>query len=689
MLVIGLSGGIDPVNENRFGVPYSSFHDAACVLLEDGEVTAAIEEERLNRIKHTNKYPQRALQFCLKERAICIADADCVAFGVRETYLEEVLANRYAFAPSIGVHSGRQFLQKLIEADFGISLSTDRFRFVDHHFAHACSAYYPSGFDRALVFTADGVGDSLSGSIYAAEGGQLSLLQTFPESESLGFLYLKVTRYLGYDLFDEYKVMGLAPYGDGLRFERLFGTMYELLPEGKYRLDNDRLNNLKALLPHRPDGAGFTQTDKDVAMAAQVALQTIVRHVLDHYRRETGIDDLCLAGGVALNCKMNGELAQSKWFRRIFVQPAAHDSGLALGAALHADQSLGPAKRDRRPMRHVYWGGNCGADGEIESQLQRWNRFVSWEWADGPHAAAAQMMSQGGIIGWMWGRSEFGPRALGNRSILADPRPAAHKDLINALVKKREAFRPFAPSVLQEYASEFFEIPEDAELPFMLFTVRVREQYRELLGAITHVDGSARVQTVSRADNQSYWTLIECFRQLTGIPILLNTSFNNYAEPIVETSEDGLTCLLTTGLETLFIRNWMVKKKPRTADALLSLRPALQNFTKLREWIPSMNGAGQASVRTATSWWRKLVRRQVKNDPVVLNPPVVRAVGNTFNKREFQVSEEVFRMLLRSDGHSTLGALMLGAGIQDEISTLVHLNIFEQLWERRLITLRP
>jgi len=691
MRLAGLCGGIDRVNENRFDVPHYSFHDSACVLLDNGEVTSAMEEERLNRIKHTNKYPRLALRFCLESGGLTIADLDGLAFGVRESYLDEVLAHRYALAPSVGLQSGRQFLQSLIEEDFGVRLDTRRFHFVDHHLAHACSAYYPSGFGRALVFTADGVGDSLSGSVYVAMDNRLELLHTFPEEDSLGFFYLNVTRYLGYDLFDEYKVMGLAPYGDGERFASVFSRLYELLPEGKYRFNQQRMSRLWQSLPARTGATEFAQSDKDVARAAQITLQRIVGHILEHYRRTTGMADLCLAGGVALNCSMNGELLQRGLFRSIFVQPAAHDAGVSLGAALHAHHRSQEPAAPRTRMRHVYWGGNCGSDRQIETLLRKWEKFVVYERVDTPHRLAAELMSEGTIIGWARGRSEFGPRALGNRSILADPRPAAHKDIINALVKKREAFRPFAPSVLEEYAAEFFEMPDGCEsFPFMLFTIPVRRKYRATLQAITHVDGSARVQTVSRQDNECYWRLIDCFREITGVPVLLNTSFNNYAEPIVETAADTLVCFLTTGLPVLFIENWMVRKKARTSEALLSLKLGLPAYAKLREAAAPVNGAGSRPLPAREAWWWKALARISKPRPgPEQKGPVIRAVGNTFNRREIPVQEDVFRMLLLCDGYRSIEELTRSAGFKDEGTRLLCMGQIEELWERRLVSLQP
>ena len=686
MRIVGLSGGLDGVGENRFGVTPYAFHDAACVLLEDGEVTAGIEEERLNRIKHTNKCPIAALRFCLSAGGLTIEDVDAFAFGVREQYLDEVVAERYARTRTLGLQTGRQCLQQILEEAFGRRVDPERFHFVDHHFAHACSAYYPSGFDPALVFTTDAVGDGVSGAIYLGSDGRLQLLHEFGEQDSLGFFYCDATRHLGMDLFDEYKVMGLAPYGNADRFLPLFAATYDLLPDGTYRFDRDRLRNLWPQLPRHVSDGEFTQDDRDIAMAAQVTLERIVRHVLHYHQQLTGLEHLCLAGGVALNCTMNGGLLREGPFRRVFTQPAAHDGGLALGAALHVQHRLSVRPPSRQRVRHVYWGGDCGSPREIEALLDQWRSFVSFTREADPYGAAARLLSDGAIIGWARGRSEFGPRALGNRSILADPRPAANKDVINALVKKREAFRPFAPSVLEEYAAEYFELPqEELAFPFMVFTVPVRTEHRSTLGAITHVDGSARLQTVSRRDNPCYWRLIEAFRQRTGVPVLLNTSFNNYAEPIVETAADALVCFLTTGLHALLLDGWLVEKKPRTPDALLSLTLRLPAYAKLHDRRPPAQRPVQESVR-ARPWWRRLGSRAVLPPPAP-SEAVCCAIGTTFNAREQVIPEPVFRLLRASDGYRTVEELMDRAGPADAGARSQCLDTLASLWERRLISL--
>ena len=685
---------MDRVDENRFGVSPYSFHDSACVLLRNGTVAAGLEEERLIRIKHTNKFPFHALRYCLRQAGIGLEQVDAIALGVRETYFDEVLRHRYEKDPSCGLASGRQFLQRLFLSEYGCLLNPNRFHFVDHHYAHACSAYYPSGFEDSLVLTLDGVGDSLSGTVYNAEKGELVRLQTFEEADSLGFFYLDVTRYFGYDLFDEYKVMGLAPYGKSDRFLPLFETFYELLPEGRFRIRRDRLEKLDQLLPKRENPHTFSESDQDVARALQQSLERIVFHVLEHFRGRTGAENLCIAGGVGLNCTLNGEILKRGMFKRVFVQPAGHDGGLSLGAALSVHRELsgesGPAP-SHRSLEHVYWGGQCADDDGIRDLLEDWSGLVEYERVSDAAEAGAELIEKGNVIGWIQGRSEFGPRALGNRSILADPRPAKNKDIINSMVKKREAFRPFAPAVLESRVADFFEVPSQApsEFPFMVFILDVKEQHRSSLGAVTHVDGSARIQTVSKVHNERFWRLIEAFGRRTGYPVLLNTSFNNNAEPIVETPMDGLVCFLTTQLPVLIIGDWVVRKKPDFKGALGGLKLSMKPYAKLHR--NGENGRGRPRP-PAGGLLRGLARLLGKGDssaPAANGSLSPLEVGNTFNHWRFPIDERLFQVLIACDGFTPIEQLLEAQGNSSPGEKQKLMRKLHQLWERRLVSLQP
>lgn len=661
MLVLGITGGWDAVHERQFQTHNAMRHDAAAVLVEDGRVVAAIEEERLNRIKHTNKAPLSATRFCLAAAGASLGDVDVIAVHGAEDYMNNQFSQYYLSDPRQPAFvDARTLHRRLFEREFGAGVDDRKFAFVNHHLAHAVTAYAPSGFDRALVLTVDAFGDGLSGMLLSGEGAALKRLAALPESKSLGRLYLGVVRFLGYDLFDEYKVMGLAPYGDAARYRHLFKDFYTLLPEGDYALNMSNLHALLGLVPVRRSKDEFGQEHKDVAAALQEALEDIIFHVLRHHQQKTRHTRLCLAGGVAHNCSMNGKILASGLFDEVFVQPASHDAGGALGAALYLSQQHAPQRRPE-PVEHVYWGTDLGGDEEVGAALARWSDFVDFRRAGDVAAEAADLLAAGRVIGWAQGRSEFGPRALGNRSILADPRPAENKDIINAMVKKREAYRPFAPSVLEEYASDYFEVPSrTARLPFMVFVVKVRQDKQRLLGAVTHVDGTARAHTVSRGANEKYWELIDAFRQRTGVPVLLNTSFNNHAEPIVDSVEDAVVCFLTTKLDHLVAGNYVVSKREVSADDYLNLVPSLAAFAQLR--------------RT-----KKFVSAGVTGE--------VFEVGNSYtDKYAAPVSPAAFDILSGADGRRTLAELMAATGTESAESLVGELL---ELWSRRVIRLDP
>ncbi|HVW21577.1 MAG TPA: carbamoyltransferase C-terminal domain-containing protein [Opitutaceae bacterium] len=655
MTVLGLTGGLDAAHETAYDLPFDFIHDAAAVLVRDGRVEAAVEEERLNRIKHTNKAPRRALRFCLERAGLRPEQLDAVAFYATEAYCQRVLQSIHLAHPEIPeLLTPRGMVQRFFREEFGTDFPAAKVHFVDHHWAHAVSAYALSGFDSALVVTLDGQGEGVSGAVYAGRGRSLEPLRRIPEQHSLGYLYRDVIKFLGYEMFDEYKVMGMAPYGDPARYRPLFRTFYELLPEGEYRLHLDRVMALFRVAKPRRRGGDFTGEHRDIAAALQEATEEIGLHVLGHFRRQTGLARLCLAGGVAHNCSLNGRILYAGLFERMLVQPAAHDAGCALGAALAVQLQLGPDSRVE-PLRHVFWGPEPGSGAEIERELGRWRGLLRAEKRTDIVERAADLLAEGRALGWVQGRSEFGPRALGHRSILADPRPAANKDVINAMVKKREAYRPFAPSVLAEAVDTYFETaPGQKEFPYMSVILRVRPEWRERLGAVTHVDGTARVQTVARDASPRYWELIRAFGARTGVEMLLNTSFNNHAEPIVDSARDAVACFLTTGLQALVVGDWLVTKQEDAPSAWLDLRPSL---------VPA--AALSAERRTGalgapTDAWR---------------------IGFTYHHgRSFPISPELYRILGAADGRRTLRELGAAAG---EVAAI------RELWGERVIALEP
>lgn len=666
--MLGLSGGLDLVFQHREHLFTPGIcHDSAAVLAEDGRVVAAIEEERLNRIKHTSKGAVNAVRFCLGSRGIRLNDLDALVYYGSEEACSRWMRNLfYGSRDAQPVTTYRELIHELLRHGLGEELDDRKLKFVHHHLAHAISAHAQSGFTESLVLTIDGAGDGMSGSVTQWQGTGYKMLAAYPEAKSLGIFYDRVIAMIGYGFTEEYKVMGLAPYGDPARFRHAFEPLYSLLPHGDYTLNWHLLETLYPLARVRKPGEPILQEHKDIAAALQAALERVVFHVLGYYRQATGMPSLCLAGGVAHNSSLNGKLLASGLFHDIFVQPAANDSGCAIGAALSPFvDSAGPASSAAPPpdpIEHVYWGTDIGTPDEVGATLERWRPWVEVVREDQVARRAAARLAGGEVLGWVQGRSEFGPRALGNRSIVADPRPAANKDLINAMVKKREGYRPFAPAVLEEYAAEYFELPRDGmRFPFMSFTVDVRPEWRERLGAITHVDNSARVQTVSQKTNPRFWELIEEFRQLTGVAVLLNTSFNNHAEPIVDSVDDAVACFLTTGLHHLVVGDHQVGKAAGGRPDPLSLCASLPAYARLTETLAPGPGG---------------------------EPRLAHALANSYDRQAVAISQPVYRLLRRCGGGQSACALLAAAAVDDDVRRVIAEELWA-LWERRVVVLRP
>ncbi|WP_437896079.1 carbamoyltransferase family protein [Sorangium sp. So ce124] len=662
---MGFNGGVDPVYSNELSAPSNIAHDAAAVLLEDGNVVAGVEEERLTRIKHTNKAPLSAIRACLDVAGIGPEDVDRWVFSSAEESVDRAMLFRWHQNTKLkSPVPARAAIQGLFERHLGFELPPDRLEFVHHHTGHAMSAFGTAGFESSLVVTWDGLGDGLSGTVWTGRGHELTKLTSYTEKASLGKLYVNAIRFLGYEIFDEYKVMGLAPYGDPARYRRLFDPLCTLKPDGEYDVHLERLMVLFQVCQPRGRGEEFAQEHKDLAASLQETLERIAFHILEHWRRETGERRVCLAGGVAHNCTLNGKILRSGLFDEVFVQPAAHDAGCALGAALtvHA--------RHRQPdvfkrLGHVYWGADIGAGDAIGAELRRWGDWVDHVKLDRTAERAAELLARGKVIGWVQGRSEFGPRALGNRSIIADPRPASNKRIINEMVKKREDYRPFAPSVLEERIEDYFLVPgQQKRLPYMNFVVEVKEHARAALGAITHVDGSARIQTVSRDENRRYWELIKAFGDITGVYVLLNTSFNNNVEPIVDSVHDAIVSFLTTKLDHLVVGDYLVTKRPgATSEAMKRMLVALPRHIRVR----STRGYEPGGLLTRHECVN--VAAEMHNVPL---------------------SEAAFHALSGADGKTTLGALLARAegrrafpGVDAMIAEI------SALWSQRVVVLSP
>jgi predicted NodU family carbamoyl transferase len=537
----------------------------------DGDtVVAAVEEERLSRVKHSNLFPGPAAQACLREAGAEIDDVDRIAYFWSERWLDASLGEALRRPPAKWLTARRLLAERLTQT-FRAEVAPDRLDFWQHHRTHAVAALRHSGFDESLVLVADGNGEAESTSIYYGYGDELKLLRSHPIADSLGHFYTLATKMVGYRFFDEYKVMGLAPYGDPSRYRGALESLTELAPDGRFRLAAGEMRarlHEAGFVPRHPEEP-FTQSHRDFAAAVQQHLETVMGHVLAYWCGQTRCESLCLAGGVAQNSSMNGGILRSGRFRRVFVHPASHDAGAAMGAAMLSSTAAAPAK----PLRHVFLGPRLRDETDV---VAKWSEFVEWERSSDVCSDAADLLAGGAVLGWARGRSEFGPRALGNRSILADPRPADNKDRVNKMVKEREGYRPFAPAVLEEYARKYFVLPNaECALDFMGCVLQVSPDLVPQLGAVTHVDGTARVQVVRRSANEPFWRLLEEFRLRTGIPVLLNTSFNNHAEPIVQTAEDCLIAFLTTGLDQLVLGNLVIRKRPIDKARILGMRFAL------------------------------------------------------------------------------------------------------------------
>jgi len=557
------------------GVNYSQMHDSSACIVRDGELLFAVAEERISRLKHDARFPRHAISACLDFAKVRADQLDEVCFGWQTagpvfrhdlkmyglgqwpaTYLNLLNSTRH-FMSMWHQESGA----RVFERTFGTA--KPRMRFVDHHLAHAISTYGYSGFDEAAIVVMDGRGAWEATSIWHGRNGTIEHVQTIPFPNSIGGFYSAFTEYLGFvPNSDEWKVMGLAPYGEpGIKLDQFIDT--EGANGTPYQVHTKRLNGGRsgiaggiapALGAPRVAESEIDGRHKNVAFAVQGycerAMMSVVRAALARTKSRT----LCLAGGVALNSKANGRILASGIVDRIFVQPAASDDGVSLGAALAPYLDRG-GKLPNRAMRHAYFGSSFDDDA-IETALKTYK--LRYAKVGDPSVTAAELLAAGKILGWFQGRMEFGPRALGGRSILADPRDPDMTAKVNNAVKFREWWRPFAPSMKHEVAGEYVESATDS--PFMILTAQVRKEKQSVIPAVTHVDGSARPQTVEREASPVYWRLIDEFGKRTGVPVVLNTSFNLRGEAIVNTPTDAIRTFFSSGMDALVIGDFLVEK---------------------------------------------------------------------------------------------------------------------------------
>ena len=588
------------------------YHDSAAALIQSGRIVAAAQEERFSRRKHDARFPGAALKFCLTEANLSIRDIDCVVYyeqpmrkfqRLLKTYLSTAPAGFTSFATAMPLWlQDKLSLQRRLVNEitaFG-RFDAQRLLFTEHHLSHAASAFYPSPFTQAAILVIDGVGEDATTSIGVGEQNQICLAQQLRFPHSLGLLYAAFTYYLGFKVNSgEYKVMGLAPYGVPIYVDTIFQHLIDLKTDGSFRVRQEYFNYCTGLTmtnarfadlfggPRRAPESLLTQRHFDIAASIQVVTEHVMLALTRHVAASVDSRNLCMAGGVALNCVANGKILNDGHFDRIWIQPAAGDAGNAIGAALWAYHQQFQNQRQigvgQDAMAGSYLGPQYSAE-QCQRELTALGAVFEELTEADLIAAVVEALSTGKVVGWFQGRMEYGPRALGARSILADPRQADMQKVLNLKVKFRESFRPFAPSVLAEDVADWFEL--DTESPYMQLVAPVKQALRiamtaaeqDLFGidklnvprssipAVTHVDYSARVQTVHAETNPLYYQLLSAFKQRTGCPVLVNTSFNVRGEPIVNTPEQAFTCFMTTGIDLLAIGSCLLYKNQQTTQ---------------------------------------------------------------------------------------------------------------------------
>ncbi len=600
------------------------YHDSAAALIKDGLIVAAAQEERFTRKKHDSCFPGNAVSYCLAEARCNLAEVDYVAFYDKPFLKFERLLDTYvAFAPR-GFNSFKRAMplwikEKLFQKNLlrnelrNIDPKFDaetRLLFAEHHQSHAASAFFPSPFEEAVILTMDGVGEWATTSTAIGHGNHLEIAKEIHFPHSLGLLYSAFTYYAGFKVNSgEYKLMGLAPYGEAKYRQKILDHLIDLKEDGSFRLNldyfdyctgltmtNERFHGLFGGPPRKPEQL-LTQRDMDIAASIQEVLNEAVLRLARSLAKETAIPNLCLAGGVALNCVTNGKVLRDGSFKNVWIQPAAGDAGGAIGAACCAYYLFKSGSRRIETARDGMRGSYLGPEFEqveIERRLREVGAIFEVHQTDELITHSATALASGKAVGWFQGRMEFGPRSLGARSILGDPRNPTMQKTLNLKVKHRESFRPFAPSVLREDLAEWFDLDEDS--PYMLIVADVAPKHqlamtdgeRALFGidklniprsdipAVTHVDYSARIQSVHEDTNPRYHALLKTFKSMTGCPVLVNTSFNIRGEPIVCTPEDAFRCFMGTGIDTLVIGNCYLEKDKQDPARMFDYRHAFE-----------------------------------------------------------------------------------------------------------------
>lgn len=557
------------------------YHDSAAALIEDGQLVAAAQEERFSRKKHDTSFPKQAIEYCLKERKCSIKDIDYVTFYEKPVLKFDRLLHMlidtfpwsmHMFCKSLPAYFTEKLrIHKVLKKQIGYK---GEILFARHHESHAASAFFCSPFKEAAILTIDGVGEWTTTSYGFGKENKLSLFKEIHFPHSLGLVYSAITGHLGFKINnDEYKVMGLAPYGKPIYADKI-RKLITVKKDGSYALDMTFFTYHHSLVmtgkkfekefgPRRIKESKVEQHHRNLAASLQKVFEEVVFEMARHVHNETKCENLVLAGGCALNSVANGKLTKNTPFKKVWAQPAADDAGGALGAALWAYHTI--LKKPRSfVMEHAYWGPSFSSK-EIEKFLiEKKINYKSLETKD-ITKTTAKLIYQNKVIGWFQGRMEWGPRALGNRSILSNPCNEKMKDILNAKVKHREMFRPFAPVIIEEDVHNYFDIDKDDE-NFMLFVYPIKEDKRKLIPAVTHVDGTGRLQTINKKQNARYYGVIKEFEKLSGIPVLINTSFNIRGEPIVNTPQDAYRCMMGTGIDYLVIDKFLIARKDNPQD---------------------------------------------------------------------------------------------------------------------------
>lgn len=589
------------------------YHDSAASLIKDGNIIYAVQEERFSRKKHDDSFPRHSIQFILKESNIKLNEIDAIVFYEKPFLkFERILETSIAFAPmgfkqfclSMPLWIKEKLFQKdlifneLKEIDHNFT-DVSRIKFSEHHLSHAASAFYPSPFDEALIVTTDGVGEWTTFSVAIGKGNKIEMVKEINFPHSLGLLYSAFTYYLGFKVNSgEYKVMGLAPYGTPKYINEILENLIDIKPDGSFRLNmkyfnypagltmtNNHFSNLFKQNKRKPEDK-LEQFHMDIAASVQFVTEKVMLTIVENLQKEFNQKNLCMAGGVALNCVANGKILKSNFFDKIWIQPASGDAGCSLGAALaywHKELDKPRQVENEDKMQGSFLGPKF-ENSFIKESLDKIGAKYIYLNEDDFYDYVANALGEKKAVGWFRGRAEFGPRALGARSIVADPRDFNMQKNLNLKIKFRESFRPFAPSILREDLENFFELSVDS--PYMLLVANVNNEHRiasenkeffglaklyekkSTLPAITHVDFSARIQTVHQKTNESFYKLLKKFKDKTNCPILVNTSFNVRGEPIVNSPEDAFNCFMGTGLDMLVIENFIMEKKNQNPELI-------------------------------------------------------------------------------------------------------------------------